>query len=299
MKRLLILLGAAITSIMLSACGEGTVDAGDANYEPKIVISGYIFANTNVERISVMRNIPLNTNVDYNSVVLKNADVKIYDVEANTAYKLDYDEATLTFKYNGGGLKIKSGKSYRIEVEAVVDGKNLKASSVTTVPLNGFKILHKDLGTLPYREKDNAGQVKKVNFDFTPSASANYYGVSIVALDNDFSRFIKDNAYFKVDDTADVIKNIDNYIYRQDMIPNVNPLAGHINVQIEWHNIWFYGRYRVIVYAGDQNFRNFSTVNQNLMEMDGNFHTPIVDIQGDGIGVFASAIADTLTFSVK
>jgi hypothetical protein len=82
-------------------------------------------------------------------------------------------------------------------------------------------------------------------------------------------------------------------------VQNVNSKADNINVEIEWINIWFYSKYRVIVYAGDQNFRNFSTTNQELQEMDGNFHAPIVDIKGDGIGVFASAIADTLTFTIK
>lgn len=298
-KRIFLIFASIISSLLLASCGEGTVDIGEAKYEPKLVISGYVFPNKNVERISVMRNVPLNTNINYSDIVLKDADVNLIDVESGKSYKLDFDQESLTFKYNGNELKTVVGKSYRLEVGAVVDGKNLKASAVTTIPLNGFKILDKDLGTVAYRQKDENGNLTKLNFNFKPSSNASYYALSIVPLVHDYQNFIKDNAFFKIDDSTDVIKNLDNYTYQNDWVQNVNSSADRINVEIAWMHIWFYGQYRVIVYAGDQNFRNFSTTNQELQEMDGNFHAPIVDIQGDGIGVFGSAIADTLTFTIK
>lgn len=298
-NRILITFASIVTALLLASCGEGKVDISEAQYEAKLVISGYIFPNKNVERITVMRNIPLNTNVDYENVILKDADVKITDVSSGKSYKLDFDLPTQAFKYNGSELKIENGKSYRLDVTAAVDGKTLSANAVTTVPLNGFKVLDKDLGVIPYREKDAGGNLKKLSFNFKPSENASYYGISIVPEKKEFAYFIKDNSYFKIKDSTDVIKSLDNYIYRYDWVQNVNSKAASINVEIEWINIWFYSKYHVIVYAGDQNFRNFSTTNQELQEMDGNFHAPIVDITGDGIGVFASAIADTLTFTIK
>ena len=298
-NRVILILASIFSALLLASCGEGKIDISDAKYEPKLVISGYIYPGKNVEKISIMRNIPLNSNVDYSSVILKDADVKVIEVSSGNVFKLVFDDLSMAFKYNGTELKIEPGKSYRLEVAASVDGKMLKATSTTTVPLNGFKVLEKDLGIVPYREKDANGNLKKMNFNFKPSSNASYYGISIVPLENDYSHFIKDNAYFKIEDSADVIKNLDNYRYQYDWVQNVNSSADKINVEIEWARIWFYSKYRVIVYAGDQNFRNFSTSNQELQEMDGNFHTPIIDIQGDGIGVFASAIADTLTFTVK
>ncbi len=298
-NRILLVLASIITTLLLTSCGEGVVDLSEAKYEPKLVVSGYIFPGKNVERITIMRNIPLNTDVDYESVILKNADVRITDISSNKTYKLDFDLLTQAFKYNGSELKIENGKAYRLEVSAEVDGKTLNAEATTMVPLNGFKILNRDLGTVLYREKDNNGNLKKLNFNFKPSTNASYYGISIVPEKKDYAHFIKDNSYFEIKDSNDVIKSLDNFSYRYDWIQNVNSKADNINVEIEWINIWFYSKYRVIVYAGDQNFRNFSTTNQELQEMDGNFHAPIVDIKGDGIGVFASAIADTLTFTVK
>ena len=38
---------------------------------------------------------------------------------------------------------------------------------------------------------------------------------------------------------------------------------------------------------------------KNVQEFDGNFHEPRINIQGDGIGIFGSAIADTVFLKVK
>jgi hypothetical protein len=55
----------------------------------------------------------------------------------------------------------------------------------------------------------------------------------------------------------------------------------------------------MIVYAADENYRLFSLSYKNVQEFDGNFHEPKVTLQGDGIGVFASMIADTVYFKVN
>lgn len=299
LRRFYVIAASLIAAVMLSACGEGTVDVSAATYSPKIVISGYIFPNQKIERIAVMRNIPINTDVNYDEVILKNAIVNLTDLETNKVYKLDYDAETSAFKYSGSELKIQYGHSYKLDVLAAIDGKTLQANCVTTVPQSGFSVINKNLGEISYREKDESGNVKKVNFNFKPSSNASYYALSIVALENDYSHFIKDNAFFEVDDSTDVIKSLDGYSHQYNWLQNINPAAAQINAEVEWLDLWFYSKYRVIVYAGDKNFRNFATTNQQLQEMDGNFHTPIYDIKGDGIGVFASAIADTVIFTIK
>ncbi len=62
--------------------------------------------------------------------------------------------------------------------------------------------------------------------------------------------------------------------------------------------MWFYGQYRIIAYAGDENMKNYYLTHANVAEMDGNLHEPVFNIDGDGIGIFGSAIADTLYFTV-
>ena len=68
---------------------------------------------------------------------------------------------------------------------------------------------------------------------------------------------------------------------------------------LDWINIWFYGNYRIIVYACDENFRLYVLTYKNVQEFDGNFHEPRINIDGDGIGIFGSAIADTVYLKVK
>jgi len=298
-KNIFLLIITLFTSLALFSCGEGKVDITDAKYEPKLVISGYIFPGQNVERITIMRNVPLNANVNLSEIVLSKANVNITDVASGISYKLDFDQATQTFKYNGTALVIKCGASYKLDVSAVVDGKTLNASSVTTVPKSGFALMQKDLGEYVYHAKDANGVLQKINFDFKPSSDAKFYGVSLVAQNGSYSNFIKDNVYFEIKDSNDVIKNLDSYSKQFYWIQDVNSAADKINMKVEWIDVWFYGKYRLIVYAGDKNFMDFAISNENLQEMDGNFHAPILNITGDGIGIFGSAIPDTLWFSVK
>ena len=56
--------------------------------------------------------------------------------------------------------------------------------------------------------------------------------------------------------------------------------------------------YRAVVYACDENFRLFLLTYDSVQEFDGNFHEPIMNFTGDGIGVFGSCIADTVYFKV-
>ena len=78
-------------------------------------------------------------------------------------------------------------------------------------------------------------------------------------------------------------------------------MKGDVQNQIQdinWLDTWFYGNYRVVMYAGDRNFKDyFITINQ-LQEMDGNYHEPKMYFEGDGIGIFGSFIADTVTFNL-
>ncbi|MBI2419393.1 MAG: hypothetical protein HYV28_16140, partial [Ignavibacteriales bacterium] len=50
-------------------------------------------------------------------------------------------------------------------------------------------------------------------------------------------------------------------------------------------------------FAGDLNFKNY-LLSADSQEPDGNFHEPVQIFTGDGIGVFASAVKDTLVFSI-
>lgn len=286
-----------ISIIFLYGCGEGVVELEDAKYEPKIVIDGYIYPSQKVENIKITRNFPLEQDIDVSNVLLVNAEVSITDAASGKIYSLTFNPMKFSFEYQGNDLEIGYGKTYTLTVKAVIDNKPLEARSTTTVPLSGLKALTNDLGTMKYREQDESGNIKKFNLKFTPSDKCEFYAYSIEAVDASVENFIYDNAFHEVD-SSDVEEDLDRYRHEWQGILNAKYDAENLNMNIEWHSIWFYGTYKVMLYASDRNLTDFVLTHKDVMELDGNFHEPRFHIEGDGIGVFGSAVVDTIFFKV-
>jgi len=299
-KSMLIYLLAFIVLTLVTSCGESSINLGPETFEQKIVIQGFIFPGNKVESIRLTKNFPLNTTPNPAVLVISNADVKLTDMETGKEYKLTFNLKKLSYEYSGSDLTIGFDKYYKLTVNTNIDGKIYSASSITKTPKQGFSIdQNKSVsGIIRYRELDKNGNVKELPIVVNLSEGTSYYPISIVALQASDSTFIYDNAYREVK-KEDVIKNLDNFKYQKRWMQNLNPLGTSAKYEINWLGIWFYSLYRVIVYAGDENFRLYSQTNSNVQEFDGNFHEPRINIQGDGIGVFASAIADTINFTVK
>jgi hypothetical protein len=299
MKKFYYLLFVIINLICLSGCGEGHIDITDASYSPKIVINAYLFGGQNVQDIKITRNIPLTQGVDTSDIILSDAIVKLSDLGSNKEYLLTYNPLKSSFEYTGNDLIIAYGKSYKIDVYANIDGHELHASSTTTVPLNGLKADNHDLGSIVYRETDANGIIRKINISFRPSENSSATIFSIVALDASTGSFIYNNYYYSETDTQKIEHAL--YRYKQNYVFQIGIAPGtqDFTVALDWFTIWFYGRYRVIIYAADRNFYDYCITAQNVMELDGNFHEPKMYIEGDGIGVFGSAVTDTVYFTVK
>jgi len=298
-NKLKILLTALITVAIFYSCGQDVVEIGQNTYKPKIVIEGYLYPGQQVQNIKITRNIPLNTSPDPATIVLSNADVKLTDLQSNKNYQLTFSAQKFSYEYSGSDLAIGFGKNYKLTVNAVVDGKNLSASSVTQVPNEGFKIdrAASILQPLSYRERGENGNVKNFTITFSPSPGTNFYAFSIAALGASDSTFIYNNAYMNVS-RDDVTKNLDSYRFQLIWLQNINSFGSGIKYDLDWIHFWFYGKYRIIVYAGDDNYKNFVLTYKNVQEFDGNFHEPQMNMQGDGIGIFGSVIADTVYVSV-
>lgn len=288
-----------LSALFIYSCGENSVEIGENTYQPKIVIEGYLYPGQKVENIRITRNFPLNTTPDIKLLFLSNADVRIIDLESFKEYRLEYNPQKFSYEYNGTDLKIDFEKSYRLDVKATVENKFLSASSVTKVPARGFRIIDEEsiLDSLKYRQRNSNGNVEQFKIVFSPSPGNSFYSLSIVALDAKPDNFIYDNAYFEIK-TEDLLKDFDRYRYQSKWLQNVKSDEPKIEYKIEWLDTWFYGNYRVITYAGDENYRLFFLTYRNVQEFDGNFHEPRLNIDGDGIGVFCSVIADTVYFKV-
>lgn len=302
MKKITGLLHKSIFLILIIgfiSCGEGVVEIGQNTYSPKIVIEGYIFPGQRVKNIRITRNFPLNTRLDLNSLLLKNAIVTITDNQTNKIYPLSFNPSSLSYEYSGNDLIIDYDKSYSLSVRTTIDGKQLTATSITRVPKKGFKILREEsiLDSMKYREPDENGNVKQFKVVFRPSLDTDFYGISIVALDAKIESFIYNNPFIEVKQ-EDLKKDFDRYKYQSKRLQNIKSDVSKINYNVDWLDTWFYGSYRLIIYAGDENYKLFYITYRNVQEFDGNFHEPRININGDGIGVFCSVIADTVHFKV-
>lgn len=286
--------------VTISGCGEGTIDIGDNTYAPQIVIEGYLYPGKKVSDIKISRNLPITTTyIDSSSLFIADADVSIFDFTLNKSYKLGYNNFKHSYQYTGDSLNINYGQKYKITVNARIDGRDLQASASTLVPNYGFSILEDKsvLGELKYREKDGSGNMKNFTVTVKPSPGTDFYAISSNAVDADLKTFIYDNPVHKFE-IKDVSENFYNFKYQTRRLMDINSYGESVTYVIDWFDVWFYSRYRIIVYACDDNFKYYILTHSSVKEVDGNFHEPRMFIEGDGIGIFGSAIADTVYFKV-
>ncbi len=285
-----------ICALLGFSCGGGTVNI-DQTYEPKIVIQGTLFPQQRAE-VKIMRNFPLGTVVDRNKIVIRDARVVIFE-EDRTQHNLRFNINKQSYEQLDPNLVIDYGKTYTLEVDATIDGQQLSAKSTTRVPQAGFEILESKsvLDSMVYREKDENDEVKLFDVRFNRSPGIDFYAISILAIDADTSTFVYDNPFGDLD-ADDVLDDFDDFRYAFNWIQDTPLEAGESHMEIFWFFTWFYGKYQAIIYAGDKNFKDFLVTHDQVQEIDGNYHEPAFHFEGDGIGVFGSAIADTVNFWV-
>ncbi len=276
-----------------TACGDPGVDVGETQYEPKIVVEGYVYPGRTPADIKLMRNFKLEVPIDsalvFLTPVTNSVNAKI--MHEGETYPLSFDPQTLSW-YNND-LVVQSLEDYRIEVTAVIDGKELFAASTTTVPATGFNILIDNLGEFEYDSEIVA------SFRTSPGTAA--YAFSILADVATLDNFIYDNHYFpdiKREDLEDDGWN--GYRFQNEILVNVNSYESEpIEYNINGLDTWFYSRYTVIGYAADENMKDFVLTAKHVQQSDGNFIEPEFHFEGDGIGVFGSAVTDTMYFTIN
>ncbi|MDZ7722546.1 MAG: DUF4249 family protein [candidate division KSB1 bacterium] len=304
MKRLYINFASTVM-ICILACGDVPVNVDQDTYNPKIVVDGYLFAGKRPAGIRISRNYPLNREINMSDFILTNAAVSVTDLQTGEVYPLTFNPLAMSFQYDGTDCIVQSGQSYRLHVQARVDGQQLSASSVTHVPQTGFEI-QESASNLEPRQYDSAvANSDRFQIAFNRSPSTGSYIASIVALDASVENFIEKNVLGLDKDELDDLSDTDeqqffNYTknqwqWHQTRVGNGKELSV---LDIEWFSTWFYGKYQVILYAADQNFTDYLLTADNIQEIDGNLLEPRFHFKGDGIGVFGSAIGDTTEFEI-
>ncbi len=296
-----IIIGILFSILLFSSCGTPTISVDESTYEPKIVINGFLIPGNPVSKIKIDRNFPLGQTIDKNDIPLGEAQVQITDMETGTVYPLTYNSDSAWFEYNGSELAVAYGNGYRLDVTATVDGRQLQAASLTTVPDEGLEIdrVASGYGDLTYRQMNAQGELISPLIVYQQSENTAFYLLSISSLDAGFSSFIYENPMGqKLEKMLDRGRKIEDLQYGGKWKRPDNQNNSYSFMEVNWFRIWFYGLYRLVLYAGDQNYYHYYNTSNNVMGMDGNLHEPIFDIEGDGIGVFGSAVTDTVYLNV-
>ena len=277
-------------------CGEGTVEIDKSTYRPKIVVNGLLYTGEVIRHIKIMRNYPLNTTIITDEKYLSDAFVTISN-EYGTTDTLSYSPEHDYYSVNQS-IEIMGGEKYTLNVSAEVDGHELSTSSSTIAPHLGFSINNElsTTGDIPYREYYIGNVLVNPTITFNRTVGAEFYGLSAVALDANDSTFIEDNI-FGVD--SDSLEDKIHYLkYISYWSSPDNREDGTSKIELPWYLIYFYSPYRLILYAGDLNFYHFFISHQSVMNMDGNLREPLFYFDGDGIGLFGSAVRDSIYFNV-
>ena len=277
-----------IVSFMIIECGNPGVNVNNAPYEPKITVEGYLYCGESVHDIKLMRNYALGAPVDqsqlYLTPSLNNVSITI------NGNPLTFDPQTDSY-YNSQ-MYVDYGTTYTLEVFATIDGKKLHTTSTTTTPQKGFSVLDKNLGQFKYN-------TNPITITFNTSPGTGFYVFSIVPDSASLSNFIYNNVFRSNLDSAKIANNFNDYKFRHETLNNINSFTSTAySISLNVRDTWFYSSYTVIAYAGDENFKDYLITAPSVQEFDGNFHQPVQIFNGDGIGVFASAIKDTVRFSI-
>lgn len=278
-----------LLAAILSGCGKGAVNVDNAPYVPKIVVEGYLYCGQTVSDIRLTRNFPIGAQVDSSQIVLTPTG---NNVKATVnGITLSFNPATQTYYTNR--ITVGYGRTYTLDVSADVAGSALHTASTTTTPQKGFELLQRDMGSFPYDSPS-------LGLRFVTSPGTGFYAFSIVPDTAGTANFIYDNVYRNKIDSSEVAKDLNDFKFRDEIDHNIDSYSGTpYSLPISSSNTWFYGRYTVVAYAGDENFADYVLTAPNVQQLDGNFHEPVLIFQGDGIGVFASAIVDTATFTIS
>ncbi len=158
-------------------------------------------------------------------------------------------------------------------------------------------LTHYDEVTFPdqvYKENEVVYSVGLLEAQFErPDVPAFQVGIFSLDLDSDY---VIDPDFFEEEDFEDL-----------DRIGSSPPLAGEDGtLRLPWFAIYFEGRYKVKIYAMDQNFYDLVRSAPELSgggpgfggQIGDNFERPIFNIEG-GIGLFGSAAVDSIGFFVK
>ena len=301
-----------LLTVFLNSCGEGVVEILNVSYQPKISIDGFLIPNQKVDKIHVFRNFKLDQDLNDVDFFPENTTVSIMDNESGIDFDLSFhipsvfnpdsiDFEEFYWEYNGGNLSIEYGHSYTLTVNAEIEGQQLRTQSTTSVPQQGFVINSLNFSSLEFAQKKENGDFEFFEVSLQRSPGVTYYLATIRPLDTSFESLIVDHLGGEISKEM-YDESFEEITFGRSNIQNTpRDEPGNIGesiLRLFWFDFFFFSEYEIIVYAVDDNYREYLQTFQNVQEFDGNFHEAAFNFEGDGIGVFGSIIPDTTYIAV-
>jgi hypothetical protein len=289
-----------LTYLIMISCGEPLVELDESLFEEKIVVEAFLEINKPANNIRISRNFPLKTEIDFSQILLTDAIVVIDDLNNPNTDTLTYNPTTFMFEDNDNdfGL-IKTNNSYRIYISATVNGKVLITTSTCISPAEKLEINLTSPSQLKYYANSGNDVFK---YDINTVSNSLVYVSSLQAKTVTFNNLINrpTNVFISEkleekdfeDEKGKLSKDIDRFINKSfDLIT--------FEAEIRWWDLNFYSEYQLIVYAGDQNYKDYIFTYRDVQGQDGNLKEPKFNFKGDGIGIFTILTADTIELTVN
>lgn len=338
MKKIFRLLALTVISV-LQSCGEPTLDFVQNN-ELYLVINGFISPNRKVEGIYISRALAIEEVFSQFEIYIQDANVEIQELDADGSIvtkqilisrkKVHTDtleiketlidefgnpvldengkevlvdktifDVTVRWEYFDptNSFQIKYNTSYKLD--AAYEGVN--ASSTTTVPDSGFKLL----GTVQGKNEFVYGIENPIlAWESSENHKAKgYYTITIKPKKYSKSNFIYNNIFSAFNDTTKLNEKewIDFADFMRGQSYTIEFDDGSVvNHQLIWFNFWFYTNYEIVVHACDKNFYDHALMlTIGNQEPDGNFVEGLNHVEGKGFGVFAGVVSDTLELRIS
>ncbi|MEZ4723076.1 MAG: hypothetical protein R2863_00285 [Candidatus Kapaibacterium sp.] len=291
MKKIIIII---LTLLTLYSCE----DPVPTDYVPQNYLEAALLVGQPIDDIILMRTQPINAVFDYESSLIRDAEVIITGDDKE--FKLQIDATGIRGYYSNDDYRIKGNTRYNIEV-IMSDGSRITGTTLTPDKVEWVRDLPENI----QYPKDT---IRKISNDTliwegipTPIEegvikSNGYWGVSVKCLDS-----LEYGLYLDSVPNSEKNRRLYNAFSNPDNQWRYKELAqwGIIpnkKTPVVWNFFKWYGLHEIAIYNMDNNYIKWFFQRVVQSEFDPNLST----VKGDGIGVFGSlnGIRDTF-FLVK
>jgi uncharacterized protein DUF4249 len=305
----------AVTALVILSAGCSTNRDLDELFDPSavgtLVVDGVLIVGERLPPVFVRQILAADEAYDPELAAVS-CSVSIYEGDLEYEYREQTLGDTTTGRYLPvqNTALIKPGTRYTLGVRTP-DGRRVTATTVTpnrfavsdwvlldeeTLEVRRTLQTFADSGDI-YEAPENqiVYQDGLLEARFRPGDNADRYHIGLQSLDLD-SDFVIEGDFLDEEDYAD--------FQRQTSSPALEATGEF--VRLPWFAIFFEGRYKIRVYAVDQNWFDLARSSPELVGIEGpsfggnagdDFDRPIFHVEG-GIGLFGSGAVDSIGFRI-